>query len=88
MPAWLRDPAPLIRTNVEGSRHVLDAAVDADPRRFVFTSTIGTIGIPVERRPATEEDEFDWAAHPGARLDPPGCARFFFRDNRPARKNR
>ena len=23
---WLRDPAPLFRTNVEGLRHVLDAA--------------------------------------------------------------
>jgi len=58
--AWLRDPAPLFRTNVEGLRHVLDAAVDGDLRRFVFTSTIGTIGIPAERRPATEEDEFNW----------------------------
>ena len=38
---WLRDPAPLFRTNVEGLRHVLDAAVDADLRRFAFTSTIG-----------------------------------------------
>jgi nucleoside-diphosphate-sugar epimerase len=59
--AWLRDPTPLFRTNVEGLRHVLDAAADADLRRFVFTSTIGTIGIPRERRPATEEDEFNWA---------------------------
>jgi len=48
--AWLRDPAPMFRTNVEGLRHVLDAAVDADLRRFAFTSTIG---IPAERRPAT-----------------------------------
>ena len=64
--AWLRDPAPLFRTNVEGLRHVLDAAVDADLRRFVFTSTIGTIGIPAERRPATEEDEFNWADKGGA----------------------
>ncbi len=55
-----------IRTNVEGLRHVLDAAVDADLRRFVFTSTIGTIGIPAERRPATEEDEFNWADKGGA----------------------
>ena len=39
--AWLRDPAPLFRTNVEGLRHVLDAAVEADLRRFAFTSTIG-----------------------------------------------
>jgi dihydroflavonol-4-reductase len=64
--AWLRDPAPLFRTNVDGLRHVLDAAVDADLRRFVFTSTIGTIGIPAERRPATEDDEFNWADKAGA----------------------
>jgi dihydroflavonol-4-reductase len=64
--AWLRDPAPLFRTNVEGLRHVLDAAVDADLRRFVFTSTIGTIGIPAQRRPATEEDEFNWPDKGGA----------------------
>lgn len=37
-------PPPLFRTNVDGLRHVPDAAVDADLRRFVFTSTIGTIG--------------------------------------------
>ena len=48
--AWLRDPAPLFRTDVEGLRHVLDAAVDTDLRRLAFTSTIGTIGIPAERR--------------------------------------
>jgi dihydroflavonol-4-reductase len=54
--AWLRDPAPLLRTNVDGLRHVLEAAVDADLRRFVFTSTMGTIGIPADARQATEED--------------------------------
>ena len=54
--AWLRDPAPLFRTNVEGLRHVLEAAVDADLRRFVFTSTMGTIGIPADARRATEKD--------------------------------
>src|SRR3954466_11130733 len=64
--AWLRDPAPLFRTNVEGLRHVLDAAADAALRRFVFTSSIGTIGIPAERRPATEDDEFNWADKGGA----------------------
>jgi nucleoside-diphosphate-sugar epimerase len=108
--AWLRDPTPLFRTNVEGLRHVLDAAVDADLRRFVFTSTIGTIGIPAERRPATEEDELNWADKAGAYVrsrveaenlvmwelgwqptpvhDSIRRAARFFRDNRPARKNR
>jgi dihydroflavonol-4-reductase len=59
--AWLRDPTPLFRTNVEGLRHVLDAAVEADLRRFIFTSTIGTIGIPAQDRPATEDDRMNWA---------------------------
>jgi len=31
--AYLREPAPLYRTNVEGLRHVLDAAMAADLRR-------------------------------------------------------
>jgi dihydroflavonol-4-reductase len=63
--AWLRDPAPLFRTNVEGLQHVLDAALEADLHRFVFTSTIGTIGIPAEDRPAIEDDEFNWAERGG-----------------------
>lgn len=42
---WLRDPTPLWQTNVEGLRNVLDIAVAADLRRFVFTSSIGTIGL-------------------------------------------
>jgi dihydroflavonol-4-reductase len=59
--AWLRDPAPLFRTNVEGLRHALDAAVDADLRRFVFTSTIGTIALSENGHPVTEDEPFNWA---------------------------
>src|SRR5581483_6603361 len=53
--AWLRDPAPLFRTNVEGTRNVLDVAQHAGLRRFVFTSSYATVG---RRRGhvATEED--------------------------------
>jgi dihydroflavonol-4-reductase len=58
--AWLRDPAPLFRTNVEGLRHVLDAAVAADLRRFVFTSTIGTIAVSADGGPVTEAEPFNW----------------------------
>jgi dihydroflavonol-4-reductase len=42
--AWLRDPSPLFRTNVEGTRNVLDVAADAGLRRFVFTSSYATVG--------------------------------------------
>ncbi|MGO4443277.1 NAD-dependent epimerase/dehydratase family protein [Mycobacterium sp. 2YAF39] len=41
---WLLDPTPMWRTNVDGLRGVLDVAADADLHRFVFTSSIGTIG--------------------------------------------
>ncbi|WP_284233563.1 NAD-dependent epimerase/dehydratase family protein [Mycobacterium antarcticum] len=63
--AWLRDPTPLFRTNVEGLQHVLDVAVDAELRRFVFTSSIGTIGIPASGRLATEDDAMNWAKRGG-----------------------
>jgi nucleoside-diphosphate-sugar epimerase len=56
---WLRDPAPLFRTNVEGLRHVLDAAVGADLKKFVFTSTTGTLAVG-GARPVTEEDPHNW----------------------------
>jgi len=56
---WLRDPAPLFRTNVEGLRHVLDAAVEADLNRFLFTSTTGTMAIN-PYRPVTEDDPHNW----------------------------
>jgi nucleoside-diphosphate-sugar epimerase len=56
---WLRDPAPLFRTNVEGLRHVLDAAVDAGLKKFVFTSTTGTLAVG-SARPVTEDDPHNW----------------------------
>jgi dihydroflavonol-4-reductase len=56
---WLRDPTPLFRTNVEGLRHVLDAASDADLRKFVFTSTTGTLAIS-DSRVVTEDDPHNW----------------------------
>jgi dihydroflavonol-4-reductase len=64
--AWLRDPAPLFRTNVEGLRHVLDAAADADLRRFVFTSSIVTIALSADGRPVTEDEPFNWMDKCGA----------------------
>ncbi len=53
--AWLRDPSPLFRTNVEGLRNVLDVAATADLRRFVFTSTYATVGRR-HGHVATEDD--------------------------------
>ncbi|MDV3123762.1 NAD-dependent epimerase/dehydratase family protein [Mycobacterium sp. 21AC1] len=59
---WLRDPAPLFRTNVEGTRSVLDVAVEpeiaATLGRFVYTSSYVTVGRRRGHR-ATEEDVID-----------------------------
>lgn len=56
---WLRDPTPLFRTNVEGLRHVLDASLEAGLRKFVFTSTAGTLAISKDRA-VTEDDPHNW----------------------------
>ncbi|MGE2716136.1 NAD-dependent epimerase/dehydratase family protein [Mycolicibacterium litorale] len=55
---WLRDPAPLFRTNVEGTRNVLDVAVETPLRRFVYTSSYVTVGRRRGWR-ATEDDVVD-----------------------------
>jgi nucleoside-diphosphate-sugar epimerase len=60
--AWLQDPAPLFRTNVDGLRNVLDVAVEnpiaAKLHRFVFTSTYATVGRR-HGHVATEDDQID-----------------------------
>ncbi|GAB39717.1 MULTISPECIES: NAD-dependent epimerase/dehydratase family protein [Gordonia] len=57
--AWLLDPAPLYETNVELLRSVLEVAARIPLRRFVFTSTMATIGIPKSGL-ADENTEFNW----------------------------
>jgi dihydroflavonol-4-reductase len=56
---WLRDPTPLFHTNVEGTRNVLEVAVEpaiaAGLKRFVFTSSYVTVGRK-RGRVATEAD--------------------------------
>ncbi len=43
---WLRDYGPMYAANVEGTRHVIEAAAAAGCRRIVYTSTVGCIGLP------------------------------------------
>lgn len=52
---WLKDPAPLFHTNVDGTRNVLEVAKDAGLRRFIFTSSYVTVGRK-KGRVATEDD--------------------------------
>jgi dihydroflavonol-4-reductase len=43
---WLRDYASMYATNVDGTRNVLETAVETGCLRVVYTSTVGCIGLP------------------------------------------
>src|SRR5437773_4991509 len=51
---WARDSRELYRANVEGTRHVLEAAAEAGAERIVYTSTVGALGIPKDGTPGDE----------------------------------
>lgn len=43
---WTRDPRDMHRSNVDGTRAMLEAARGAGVERFVYTSTVGCIDVP------------------------------------------
>lgn len=43
---WVKNRDELYRSNVDGTRHLLEAARRAGVERVVYTSTVGCIGIP------------------------------------------
>jgi dihydroflavonol-4-reductase len=45
---WVKDADQMYRSNVDGTRSLLSAAQGAGVERFVYTSTVGCIGIPGE----------------------------------------
>jgi dihydroflavonol-4-reductase len=49
-----REPQQLYRTNVEGTRNILNAAGRAGVSRVVYTSSVATIGLPADGSPGTE----------------------------------
>jgi dihydroflavonol-4-reductase len=52
---WAKDPSELYRSNVDGTRNLLLAAKSAGVERFVYTSTVGCIGIPKDREGDEEQ---------------------------------
>jgi farnesol dehydrogenase len=51
------DPSVFIAINLDGTRHVLDAALKHGVKKVVFTSTAGTFGITSENEDADETSE-------------------------------
>ncbi|GAB3102387.1 NAD-dependent epimerase/dehydratase family protein [Aestuariicella hydrocarbonica] len=56
---WLTDPTPIFRNNVEGLVNAMDVALELGIERFIFTSSMGTLGFNPDG-PVTEKFEFNW----------------------------
>jgi len=52
---WVRDPNEMYRSNVDGTRALLEAARKQGVRRVVYTSSVATIGFTSDGKPADEE---------------------------------
>jgi dihydroflavonol-4-reductase len=52
---WVRDPQEMYRSNVEGTRAILDAARKQGVRRVVYTSSVATMGFTANGHLADED---------------------------------
>jgi dihydroflavonol-4-reductase len=51
---WARQPDAIVRTNVEGTRTVMEGALAAGVERIVYTSSVATLAQRADGRPADE----------------------------------
>lgn len=56
---WLTDPTPIYRNNVEGLVNSMEVALELGVERFIFTSSMGTLGFNPNGL-VTEDIEFNW----------------------------
>jgi dihydroflavonol-4-reductase len=52
---WARVPEAMYRSNVDGSRNVVEAAARHGIRRLVYTSSVAVLGTHADGSPATED---------------------------------
>ena len=52
---WVRDPAEMYRSNVDGTKAILYAARKHGVRRVVYTSSVATVGFTGNGHPADED---------------------------------
>src|SRR5690349_13027517 len=53
---WTRNPEEMYQVNVEGTRSVIQAAVEVNVRRVVYTSSVATMGFVGDGTAVKEED--------------------------------
>ncbi len=52
---WVPDPELIYLVNVEGTRRLMEAALDAGVERIVYTSSVATLGLHADGSPSDEE---------------------------------
>lgn len=62
---WAPDPGEIFATNVDGTVSLMKAALAAGVDRIVYTSSVATLGIRDDRRPADEETPVSGENHFG-----------------------
>ena len=62
---WARDPQTILRTNVEGTRTVMHAALSAGVERIVYTSSVAALALRADGEPADESEPLAEAAAVG-----------------------
>jgi dihydroflavonol-4-reductase len=51
---WAPDPASIYASNLIGTRNIMQAALEADVKRIVYTSSVATLGRNADGQPADE----------------------------------
>jgi dihydroflavonol-4-reductase len=57
---WLPKPSEMYKTNVTGTRHLMEAAMEEGIERVVYTSTVGAVGIPIDGGWGNESTPLEW----------------------------
>ncbi len=52
---WCPEPQAMYHANVDGTRTMLQAALEANVKRVVYTSSVGTLGNPGDGTPGSED---------------------------------
>jgi dihydroflavonol-4-reductase len=58
---WTRNPEEMYHTNVGGTAAVLEAAIENNMSRVVYTSSVGTLGNPEDGTPGNEDTKVSLA---------------------------
>lgn len=58
---WTRKPDEMYRTNVGGTTAILEAALESNISRVVYTSSVGTLGNPGNGMPGSEDTKVSLA---------------------------